>query len=168
VPQVFVVLIVAYDAVMVMIWLLIWFMCPWSSHFIVPELGPDMNFTYASHKAVNEYKEAKAVCTYSYSLYLVNSNLKLAKKSLVKLSCEFEQHWFKKIAYYVSSLYLSFVRKCSGDICCSVWRCFWVAIIHINIFIECLFSLPAWSRYSSSPCWPCNILGALQTCQGCW
>ncbi|BAU01491.1 hypothetical protein LR48_Vigan10g220400 [Vigna angularis] len=30
-------------------------------HFIVPELGPDMNFTYASHKAVNEYKEAKAL-----------------------------------------------------------------------------------------------------------
>jgi len=34
----------------------------WSSHFIVPELGPDVNFTYASHKAVEEYKEAKAVC----------------------------------------------------------------------------------------------------------
>ncbi|KAL5187223.1 5-methyltetrahydropteroyltriglutamate--homocysteine methyltransferase [Glycine soja] len=30
-------------------------------HFIVPELGPDVNFTYASHKAVNEYKEAKAL-----------------------------------------------------------------------------------------------------------
>ncbi|XP_015946990.1 5-methyltetrahydropteroyltriglutamate--homocysteine methyltransferase [Arachis duranensis] len=30
-------------------------------HFIVPELGPDMNFTYASHKAVDEYKEAKAL-----------------------------------------------------------------------------------------------------------
>ncbi|ESW23490.1 hypothetical protein PHAVU_004G051600 [Phaseolus vulgaris] len=30
-------------------------------HFIVPELGPDMTFTYASHKAVNEYKEAKAL-----------------------------------------------------------------------------------------------------------
>ncbi|KAG6412189.1 hypothetical protein SASPL_124859 [Salvia splendens] len=29
-------------------------------HFIVPELGPDVNFSYASHKAVNEYKEAKA------------------------------------------------------------------------------------------------------------
>ncbi|XP_057445841.1 5-methyltetrahydropteroyltriglutamate--homocysteine methyltransferase 1 isoform X1 [Lotus japonicus] len=29
-------------------------------HFIVPELGPDVNFTYASHKAVDEYKEAKA------------------------------------------------------------------------------------------------------------
>jgi len=25
-------------------------------------LGPDVNFTYASHKAVEEYKEAKAVC----------------------------------------------------------------------------------------------------------
>ncbi|KAL5999348.1 hypothetical protein ACLOJK_040808 [Asimina triloba] len=30
-------------------------------HFIVPELGPDMKFSYASHKAVNEYKEAKAL-----------------------------------------------------------------------------------------------------------
>ncbi|KAL3532227.1 hypothetical protein ACH5RR_005748 [Cinchona calisaya] len=29
-------------------------------HFIVPELGPDVEFTYASRKAVNEYKEAKA------------------------------------------------------------------------------------------------------------
>ncbi|XP_049402420.1 5-methyltetrahydropteroyltriglutamate--homocysteine methyltransferase [Solanum stenotomum] len=29
-------------------------------HFIVPELGPNVNFSYASHKAVNEYKEAKA------------------------------------------------------------------------------------------------------------
>ncbi|CAM8962165.1 unnamed protein product [Rhodiola kirilowii] len=28
-------------------------------HFIVPELAPDTNFSYASHKAVNEYKEAK-------------------------------------------------------------------------------------------------------------
>lgn len=33
----------------------------WCSHFIVPELGPDMKFSYASHKAVTEYKEAKAV-----------------------------------------------------------------------------------------------------------
>ncbi|XP_027921373.1 5-methyltetrahydropteroyltriglutamate--homocysteine methyltransferase [Vigna unguiculata] len=30
-------------------------------HFIVPELGPDVNFTYSSHKAVEEYKEAKAL-----------------------------------------------------------------------------------------------------------
>ncbi|XP_068652443.1 5-methyltetrahydropteroyltriglutamate--homocysteine methyltransferase 1 [Aristolochia californica] len=30
-------------------------------HFIVPELGPDMEFSYASHKAVDEYKEAKAL-----------------------------------------------------------------------------------------------------------
>ncbi|OIV90076.1 hypothetical protein TanjilG_01530 [Lupinus angustifolius] len=30
-------------------------------HFIVPELGPDVNFAYASHKAVDEYKEAKAL-----------------------------------------------------------------------------------------------------------
>ncbi|GAY39978.1 hypothetical protein CUMW_048510 [Citrus unshiu] len=29
------------------------------SHFIVPELGPDVKFSYASHKAVTEYKEAK-------------------------------------------------------------------------------------------------------------
>ncbi|XP_031477069.1 5-methyltetrahydropteroyltriglutamate--homocysteine methyltransferase 1 [Nymphaea colorata] len=28
-------------------------------HFIVPELGPDVKFSYASHKAVSEYKEAK-------------------------------------------------------------------------------------------------------------
>lgn len=30
-------------------------------HYIVPELGPDVNFSYASHKAVQEYKEAKAL-----------------------------------------------------------------------------------------------------------
>ncbi|XP_075509562.1 5-methyltetrahydropteroyltriglutamate--homocysteine methyltransferase-like [Primulina tabacum] len=30
-------------------------------HFIVPELGPDVKFSYASHKAVNEYKEAKGL-----------------------------------------------------------------------------------------------------------
>ncbi|XP_057956032.1 5-methyltetrahydropteroyltriglutamate--homocysteine methyltransferase 2-like isoform X2 [Malania oleifera] len=30
-------------------------------HFIVPELGPDVKFSYASHKAVNEFKEAKAL-----------------------------------------------------------------------------------------------------------
>ncbi|XP_021720619.1 5-methyltetrahydropteroyltriglutamate--homocysteine methyltransferase-like [Chenopodium quinoa] len=30
-------------------------------HYIVPELGPDMQFTYSSHKAVDEYKEAKAL-----------------------------------------------------------------------------------------------------------
>uniref|UniRef100_A0A804LS44 5-methyltetrahydropteroyltriglutamate--homocysteine S-methyltransferase n=1 Tax=Zea mays TaxID=4577 RepID=A0A804LS44_MAIZE len=30
-------------------------------HFIVPELGPNTKFSYASHKAVNEYKEAKAL-----------------------------------------------------------------------------------------------------------
>ncbi|XP_051152440.1 5-methyltetrahydropteroyltriglutamate--homocysteine methyltransferase [Andrographis paniculata] len=30
-------------------------------HFIVPELGPDVRFSYSSHKAVNEYKEAKAL-----------------------------------------------------------------------------------------------------------
>ncbi|KAM0826451.1 hypothetical protein ACQ4PT_068867 [Festuca glaucescens] len=29
-------------------------------HFIVPELGPQTKFSYASHKAVSEYKEAKA------------------------------------------------------------------------------------------------------------
>ncbi|XP_008775707.1 5-methyltetrahydropteroyltriglutamate--homocysteine methyltransferase 1-like isoform X2 [Phoenix dactylifera] len=28
-------------------------------HYIVPELGPDLKFSCASHKAVNEYKEAK-------------------------------------------------------------------------------------------------------------
>ncbi|CAI9765940.1 unnamed protein product [Fraxinus pennsylvanica] len=30
-------------------------------HFIVPELGPDVKFSYASHKAVDEYKEAKSL-----------------------------------------------------------------------------------------------------------
>ncbi|KAK4787726.1 hypothetical protein SAY86_011559 [Trapa natans] len=30
-------------------------------HYIVPELGPNVKFSYASHKAVNEYKEAKAI-----------------------------------------------------------------------------------------------------------
>jgi 5-methyltetrahydropteroyltriglutamate--homocysteine methyltransferase len=30
-------------------------------HFIVPELGPDVKFSYASHKAVEEYKEAKTL-----------------------------------------------------------------------------------------------------------
>ncbi|KAI4308334.1 hypothetical protein L6164_031418 [Bauhinia variegata] len=30
-------------------------------HFIVAELGPDIKFSYASHKAVDEYKEAKAL-----------------------------------------------------------------------------------------------------------
>ncbi|CAI0384704.1 unnamed protein product [Linum tenue] len=30
-------------------------------HFIVPELGPEVNFSYSSHKAINEYKEAKAL-----------------------------------------------------------------------------------------------------------
>ncbi|XP_010454416.1 PREDICTED: 5-methyltetrahydropteroyltriglutamate--homocysteine methyltransferase 3, chloroplastic isoform X2 [Camelina sativa] len=30
-------------------------------HYIVPELGPDVEFSYASHKAVVEFKEAKAL-----------------------------------------------------------------------------------------------------------
>ncbi|KQJ93961.1 hypothetical protein BRADI_3g07760v3, partial [Brachypodium distachyon] len=30
-------------------------------HFIVPELGPNTKFSYSSHKAINEYKEAKAL-----------------------------------------------------------------------------------------------------------
>ncbi|XP_042041527.1 5-methyltetrahydropteroyltriglutamate--homocysteine methyltransferase-like isoform X2 [Salvia splendens] len=30
-------------------------------HYIVPELGPDVEFFYGSHKAVQEYKEAKAL-----------------------------------------------------------------------------------------------------------
>ncbi|KAL7608511.1 hypothetical protein Lser_V15G13949 [Lactuca serriola] len=32
-----------------------------SKPFIVPELVPDVQFSYASHKVVTEYKEAKAV-----------------------------------------------------------------------------------------------------------
>ncbi|KAK9699640.1 hypothetical protein RND81_08G186500 [Saponaria officinalis] len=31
------------------------------THYIVPELGPDVKFSYASHKALEEYKEAKAL-----------------------------------------------------------------------------------------------------------
>ncbi|KAF8007059.1 hypothetical protein BT93_K1150 [Corymbia citriodora subsp. variegata] len=31
----------------------------WSSHYVVPELGPDVNFSYAYRKAVVEYKEAQ-------------------------------------------------------------------------------------------------------------
>ncbi|WJZ92465.1 hypothetical protein VitviT2T_011456 [Vitis vinifera] len=30
-------------------------------HYIVPELGPEVKFSYASHKAVKEYQEAKAL-----------------------------------------------------------------------------------------------------------
>ncbi|XP_058086671.1 5-methyltetrahydropteroyltriglutamate--homocysteine methyltransferase 2-like [Magnolia sinica] len=30
-------------------------------HYIVPELGPDLKFSYASHKVVSEYKEAKEI-----------------------------------------------------------------------------------------------------------
>ncbi|EXB96085.1 5-methyltetrahydropteroyltriglutamate--homocysteine methyltransferase [Morus notabilis] len=30
-------------------------------HFIIPELGPNVTFSYASHKAVDEYKEAKSI-----------------------------------------------------------------------------------------------------------
>ena len=38
----------------------------------MPELGPDVHFSYASHKAVEEYKEAKAVCIDDvYSLFIV-------------------------------------------------------------------------------------------------
>ncbi|KAF4350701.1 hypothetical protein G4B88_000839 [Cannabis sativa] len=32
-----------------------------TNHYIVPELGPDVKFSYASHKAVQEFKEAKAL-----------------------------------------------------------------------------------------------------------
>lgn len=31
------------------------------SHYIVPELSPETKFVYSSKKAVNEYKEAKAL-----------------------------------------------------------------------------------------------------------
>lgn len=41
------------------------------SHYIVPELGPEVTFAYSSHKAVNEYKEAKAVCVHSFELFLL-------------------------------------------------------------------------------------------------
>ena len=32
-----------------------------SSHYIVPELGPEIKFKYSSHKSVDEYKEDKEV-----------------------------------------------------------------------------------------------------------
>ncbi|KAJ4892822.1 5-methyltetrahydropteroyltriglutamate--homocysteine methyltransferase 2 [Raphanus sativus] len=41
-----------------------WKMTKWfdtNYHYIVPELGPEVKFSYGSHKAVNEYKEAKAL-----------------------------------------------------------------------------------------------------------
>ncbi|KAJ9693726.1 hypothetical protein PVL29_009604 [Vitis rotundifolia] len=38
----------------------LWVICG-SSHYIVPELGPEVKFSYASHKAVKEYQEAKAL-----------------------------------------------------------------------------------------------------------
>lgn len=50
----------------------------------MPELGPDVNFSYASHKAVNEYKEGKAVCIYiAILVFYLFANLRLASKSLV-------------------------------------------------------------------------------------
>lgn len=41
------------------------------SHYIVPELGPDVKFSYASHKAVVEFKEAKAVSVTATFLFLL-------------------------------------------------------------------------------------------------
>ncbi|XP_066391919.1 5-methyltetrahydropteroyltriglutamate--homocysteine methyltransferase 2-like [Miscanthus floridulus] len=44
-------------------------------HFIVPELGPSTKFTYASHKAVSEYKEAKAhSVSHKFQALLASSN----------------------------------------------------------------------------------------------
>ncbi|KAF7121029.1 hypothetical protein RHSIM_Rhsim13G0199800 [Rhododendron simsii] len=40
-------------------------------HYIVPELGPDVKFSYASHKAVNEFKEAKAVSMPDLLIFLI-------------------------------------------------------------------------------------------------
>ncbi|KAJ8534365.1 hypothetical protein K7X08_007689 [Anisodus acutangulus] len=51
-------------------------------HFIVPELGPDVNFSYASHKAVDEYKEAKAgVTAFGFDLVRGTQTLDLIKGS---------------------------------------------------------------------------------------
>ncbi|KAL9274382.1 5-methyltetrahydropteroyltriglutamate--homocysteine methyltransferase-like protein, partial [Drosera capensis] len=62
-------------------------------HYIVPELGPDVNFTYASHKAVDEYKEAKAlgvdtvpVLVGPVSYLLLSKPAKEAEKSFSLLS----------------------------------------------------------------------------------
>lgn len=52
----------------------LWVICG-SSHYIVPELGPEVKFSYASHKAVKEYQEAKAVCAlnqFSISVEFLN------------------------------------------------------------------------------------------------
>ncbi|CAI9778446.1 unnamed protein product [Fraxinus pennsylvanica] len=35
-----------------------------TNYHFVPELGPDVKFSYASHKAVTEYKEAKSVADF--------------------------------------------------------------------------------------------------------
>jgi hypothetical protein len=47
------------------------------SHFIVPELGPTTKFSYASHKAVSEYKEAKAVCSWNHITVSATCNFAL-------------------------------------------------------------------------------------------
>lgn len=46
-----------------------------NSHFIVPELGPEVQFSYASHKAVTEYKEAKAVCVLDMFFSIILSRI---------------------------------------------------------------------------------------------
>lgn len=43
----------------------------WCSHYIVPELGPDVKFSYESHKAVDEFKEAKAVSVLELPFFIL-------------------------------------------------------------------------------------------------
>ncbi|KAF9604218.1 hypothetical protein IFM89_004924 [Coptis chinensis] len=67
-------------------------------HYIVPELSPDMKFTYASHKAVCEYKEAKElgietvpVLVGPVSYLLLSKPAKGVEKSFSLLSEAYEQ-----------------------------------------------------------------------------
>ena len=43
----------------------------------MPELGPDTKFSLSSHKAVEEYKEAKEVCELQIFTHFVNLYFKL-------------------------------------------------------------------------------------------
>ena len=54
------------------------------SHYIVPELGPDMKFTYSFHKVVDEYKEAKAVSSLFSHVVSVVIQLTLAWFALLE------------------------------------------------------------------------------------
>ncbi|CAH1420812.1 unnamed protein product [Lactuca virosa] len=51
-----------------------------NNHFIVLELGPDVQFSYASHKAVTEYKEAKALGVETVPVFVGPDNYLLFSK----------------------------------------------------------------------------------------